>query len=85
MTATVIDGKAFAAKVRSQVADGVAKLKEAHGIIPGLAVVLIGEDPASQIYVRNKGKQTVAAGMQSFEFKLPADTPSWPMRTSRPG
>ena len=74
MTATVIDGKAFAAKVRGQVADGVAKLKEAHGITPGLAVVLVGEDPASQVYVRSKGKMTVEVGMASFEHKLDADT-----------
>ncbi|WP_333714044.1 bifunctional methylenetetrahydrofolate dehydrogenase/methenyltetrahydrofolate cyclohydrolase FolD [Yoonia sp.] len=75
MTATVIDGKAFAAKVRGQVADGVAKLKEAHGITPGLAVVLVGEDPASQVYVRSKGKMTVEVGMASFEHRLDADTP----------
>jgi methylenetetrahydrofolate dehydrogenase (NADP+)/methenyltetrahydrofolate cyclohydrolase len=74
MTATVIDGKAFAAKVRGQVADGVAKLKEAHGITPGLAVVLVGEDPASQVYVRSKGKMTVEVGMASFEHRLEADT-----------
>ncbi|MEO1641294.1 MAG: bifunctional methylenetetrahydrofolate dehydrogenase/methenyltetrahydrofolate cyclohydrolase FolD [Pseudomonadota bacterium] len=74
MTATVIDGKAFAAKVRSQVADGVAKLKEAQGITPGLAVVLVGEDPASQVYVRSKGKMTVEVGMNSIEHKLDADT-----------
>ena len=74
MTATVIDGKAFAAKVRAQVADGVTKLKEAHGITPGLAVVLVGEDPASQVYVRSKGKMTVEVGMASFEHKLEVDT-----------
>lgn len=74
MTATVIDGKAFAAKVRGQVAEHVARLKEVQGIIPGLAVVLVGEDPASQVYVRSKGKQTVEVGMNSYEYKLPADT-----------
>ena len=74
MTATVIDGKAFAAKVRAQVADGVTKLKEAHGIRPGLAVVLVGEDPASQVYVRSKGKMTVEVGMESFEHRLDAAT-----------
>jgi methylenetetrahydrofolate dehydrogenase (NADP+)/methenyltetrahydrofolate cyclohydrolase len=74
MTATVIDGKAFAAKVRGQVAEHVARLKEVHGITPGLAVVLVGEDPASQVYVRSKGKQTVEVGMNSYEHKLPADT-----------
>ena len=69
-----IDGKAFAEGLRARVAAKVAKLKAEHGIVPGLAVVLVGEDPASQVYVRNKGQQTVECGMQSFEFKLPADT-----------
>ncbi|WP_309663347.1 bifunctional methylenetetrahydrofolate dehydrogenase/methenyltetrahydrofolate cyclohydrolase FolD [Tabrizicola sp.] len=71
---TVIDGKAFAARVRAQVAAHVARLVEEHGITPGLAVVLVGEDPASEVYVRNKGVQTVEVGMASFEHKLPADT-----------
>lgn len=74
MTAKVIDGKAFAAKVRAQVAAHVARLKEEQGLTPGLAVVLVGEDPASQVYVRNKGTQTVEAGMASFEHKLPTET-----------
>ena len=74
MTATVIDGKAFAAKVREQVAAHVARLKEEHEITPGLAVVLVGEDPASQVYVRNKGKQTAEVGMASFEHRLDAAT-----------
>ena len=74
MTAMVIDGKAFAAKVRAQVATHVARLKDENGITPGLAVVLVGEDPASQVYVRNKGVQTHEAGMNSFEHKLSADT-----------
>ncbi|RID92634.1 bifunctional methylenetetrahydrofolate dehydrogenase/methenyltetrahydrofolate cyclohydrolase FolD [Gemmobacter lutimaris] len=74
MTAAIIDGKAFAAKVRGEVAAHVARLKEEHGIQPGLAVVLVGEDPASQVYVSSKGKQTVEAGMASFEHKLEADT-----------
>ncbi|WP_413720886.1 bifunctional methylenetetrahydrofolate dehydrogenase/methenyltetrahydrofolate cyclohydrolase FolD [Silicimonas sp. MF1-12-2] len=74
MTATIIDGKAFAATVREKVATHVARLKDEHGITPGLAVVLVGEDPASQVYVRSKGKQTVEAGMKSVEHKLPADT-----------
>lgn len=69
MTAQVIDGKAFSARVRGEVATHVAQLKEAHGITPGLAVVLVGEDPASQVYVRSKGKQTVEAGMNSYEHK----------------
>ncbi|WP_170417557.1 bifunctional methylenetetrahydrofolate dehydrogenase/methenyltetrahydrofolate cyclohydrolase FolD [Ruegeria arenilitoris] len=74
MVAQVIDGKAFAAKVRAQVADQVAKLKEENGITPGLAVVLVGEDPASQVYVRSKGKMTVEVGMNSYEHKLDAAT-----------
>ena len=74
MTATVIDGKAFAAKVREKVAGHVDRLKQAHGITPGLAVVLVGEDPASQVYVRSKGKMTVEVGMASFEHRLDADT-----------
>jgi methylenetetrahydrofolate dehydrogenase (NADP+)/methenyltetrahydrofolate cyclohydrolase len=74
MSATIIDGKAFAAKVRGQVAEHVARLKNDHGITPGLAVVLVGEDPASQVYVRSKGKQTVEVGMNSYEHKLEADT-----------
>lgn len=74
MTATVIDGKAFAAQIRSEVAAGVQALQASHNITPGLAVVLVGEDPASQVYVRNKGKQTVEAGMASFEHKLDAST-----------
>jgi methylenetetrahydrofolate dehydrogenase (NADP+) / methenyltetrahydrofolate cyclohydrolase len=74
MTATIIDGKAFAAKVRAQVAEHVARLKADHGLVPGLAVVLVGEDPASQIYVKNKHAQTIEAGMASFEHRLPSDT-----------
>ena len=74
MSAQIIDGKAFAAKVRGQVAEHVTRIKEENGITPGLAVVLVGEDPASQVYVRSKGKQTVEAGMNSYEHKLDADT-----------
>ena len=74
MAATVIDGKAFAARVRGQVATHVAALKADHGITPGLAVVLVGEDPASQVYVRSKGKMTVEVGMKSVEHKLDMDT-----------
>ena len=74
MAANIIDGKAFAATVREKVAGHVARLKEEHDITPGLAVVLVGEDPASQVYVRSKGKQTVEVGMNSFEHKLDADT-----------
>ncbi|MDG1459852.1 MAG: bifunctional methylenetetrahydrofolate dehydrogenase/methenyltetrahydrofolate cyclohydrolase FolD [Pseudoprimorskyibacter sp.] len=74
MTATRIDGKVFAAQVREQVARHVATLKDQHAITPGLAVVLVGEDPASQVYVRSKGKQTVEVGMKSVEHRLDADT-----------
>jgi methylenetetrahydrofolate dehydrogenase (NADP+)/methenyltetrahydrofolate cyclohydrolase len=74
MTAEIIDGKAFAEGVRARVGTAVATLKEKHGITPGLAVVLVGEDPASQVYVRNKGKQTVEAGMESLEFRMDAST-----------
>ena len=72
--AKIIDGKAFAAGLRERIGVAVAGLKEAHGLTPGLAVVLVGEDPASQIYVRNKTKQTVEAGMLSFEHRLPVET-----------
>ena len=74
MTAQIIDGKAFAATVRGKVATQVAVLTTDHAITPGLAVVLVGEDPASQVYVRSKGKQTVEVGMNSFEHKLEIDT-----------
>lgn len=74
MTAKVIDGKAFAAEVRAKVASHVTRLKEENGITPGLAVVLVGEDPASQVYVRSKGKQTVEVGMNSYEHKLDPET-----------
>jgi methylenetetrahydrofolate dehydrogenase (NADP+)/methenyltetrahydrofolate cyclohydrolase len=74
MTAQVIDGKAFAGKVRGKVAEHVKRLKDQHDLVPGLAVVLVGEDPASQVYVRSKGKQTVEVGMKSVEHKLAADT-----------
>ncbi len=75
MTAKIIDGKAFAAVVRGKVAKHVTRLKDEHGITPGLAVVLVGEDPASQVYVRSKGKLTVEVGMNSYEHKLDAATP----------
>jgi methylenetetrahydrofolate dehydrogenase (NADP+)/methenyltetrahydrofolate cyclohydrolase len=71
--ARIIDGKAFAADLRARIADEVAALKAEHGLTPGLAVVLVGEDPASQVYVRNKGEQTLAAGMHSETHRLPAD------------
>lgn len=72
MAATIIDGKVFAATVREKVASHVDRLKADHGITPGLAVVLVGEDPASQVYVRSKGKMTREVGMTSVEHKLPA-------------
>ncbi len=75
MSARIIDGKAFAAEIRGRVGEEVARLKAEHGITPGLAVVLVGEDPASQVYVRSKGRHTIEAGMNSYEHKLPADTP----------
>ncbi len=74
MSATIIDGKAFAATVRAKVKDHVTRLVSDHGITPGLAVVLVGEDPASQVYVRSKGKATHEAGMKSVEHKLDIDT-----------
>ena len=74
MTARNIDGKAFAAGLRARVAEGAAEIMDKAGRKPGLAVVLVGEDPASAVYVRSKGKATVAAGMESFEHRLSADT-----------
>ncbi|MGB7244863.1 MAG: bifunctional methylenetetrahydrofolate dehydrogenase/methenyltetrahydrofolate cyclohydrolase FolD [Sulfitobacter sp.] len=74
MTAKIIDGKEFAARVRAQVGEHVTRLKNDHGITPGLAVVLVGEDPASEVYVRSKGKMTVEVGMKSVEHKLDTDT-----------
>ncbi len=70
----IIDGKGFAAGLRGRIATAVSQLKSDHDLTPGLAVVLVGEDPASQVYVRNKGKQTVEAGMNSWEHKLDAST-----------
>ncbi|CAL8978963.1 Bifunctional protein FolD protein [Rhodoplanes serenus] len=74
MSARTIDGKAAAEAVRAAVAAEVARLSSAHGLVPGLAVVLVGDDPASAVYVRGKGKATIAAGMRSFEHRLPAET-----------
>jgi methylenetetrahydrofolate dehydrogenase (NADP+)/methenyltetrahydrofolate cyclohydrolase len=70
----IIDGKAFAEGLRGRIAKQIADLKAKHGFVPGLAVVLVGEDPASQVYVRNKAKQTVEVGMVSFEHKLSRET-----------
>ncbi len=74
MTATIIDGKIIAVELRARVAVEVTRLKKEHGLTPGLAVVLVGNDPASEVYVRNKGIATAEAGMNSFEYKLPAET-----------
>jgi methylenetetrahydrofolate dehydrogenase (NADP+)/methenyltetrahydrofolate cyclohydrolase len=73
MTARIIDGKAIAAELRGRVAAEVIGIKRDHGLTPGLAVVLVGNDPASEVYVRSKHKQTQDAGMASFEHRLPAD------------
>ncbi len=75
MTARVIDGKTIAAKVRQEVADGVAALKSEHGITPGITVVIVGDDPASHVYVRSKERAAQQVGMNGSVVKLPADTP----------
>lgn len=75
MTAQIIDGKAIAEALRGRIGAAVADLNAAHAIVPGLAVVLVGEDAASQVYVKNKGIATKQAGMHSFEYRLPEDTP----------
>ena len=74
MAAHLIDGKKIASELRAQIASRVDALKSDHNLTPGLAVVLVGEDPASQVYVRNKGIATKEVGMNSLEFRLPADT-----------
>ena len=71
--AAVIDGKAFSAKLREKVGSEVSRIKTDHGVTPGLAVVLVGDDPASRVYVTSKGKQTVEAGMESFEHRFDDD------------
>jgi len=73
MTAKIINGKAIASELRARVAGEVVRVRREHGLLPGLAVVLVGNDPASEVYVRSKHKQTQHAGMASFEHKLPAD------------
>lgn len=73
MSATIIDGKAYAEGLRARIAGAVKALGQ-QGVAPGLAVVIVGEDPASQLYVKNKARQTVEVGMRSFEHKLPAST-----------
>lgn len=72
--AKIIDGKLFAQNLRTDIARRVAELKDKKNVTPGLAVILVGNDPASEVYVRNKNKQTIEAGMRSFEFNLPAET-----------
>jgi len=74
MATSIIDGKDYASRLRSKLKIAVNDLKEKHKIVPGLAVVLVGNDPASEIYVRNKGIQTKEAGMNSFEYRLPENT-----------
>jgi len=74
MATSIIDGKDYASRLRSKLKIAVNDLKEKHKIVPGLAVVLVGSDPASEIYVRNKGIQTKEAGMNSFEYRLPENT-----------
>ena len=73
MAGTIIDGKASAAKLREKIAAFTATLKSAHGIVPGLATVLVGSDPASEVYVRNKRKTAEAIGFKSVHVELPAD------------
>ena len=74
MTAEIIDGKPIAERVRAEVAEEVARLRSHHGLQPGLAVVLVGDDPASQVYVKSKGEKSLEAGMHSVTHRLPADT-----------
>ena len=73
MTADLIDGKAFAADLRARIAAQVAAMKADHGVTPGLAVVLVGDDPASAVYVRSKGRAVDGAGMNGWQHRLPAD------------
>ncbi|MCF6344654.1 MAG: bifunctional methylenetetrahydrofolate dehydrogenase/methenyltetrahydrofolate cyclohydrolase, partial [Devosiaceae bacterium] len=71
MSANIIDGKAYAANLRERISEHVKNLKNEHNITPGLAVIIVGHDPASQVYVRNKAKQTLEVGMNSFKYDLP--------------
>ena len=75
MTADIIDGKKFAQKLRARIATKVAEIKNFQGDVPGLAVILVGQDPASEVYVRNKARQTSEVGMESFKYILDADVP----------
>ena len=74
MPAHILDGKALAAAIRSEITEATSRLKETHGIVPGLAVVLVGDNPASKIYVRNKEKACLAAGFHTEQHTLPAET-----------
>ena len=74
MSARIIDGKAFATGLRGRVAEVAADLARRTGIVPGLAVILVGDDPASAVYVRNKEKALESAGLRSFDHRLPHDT-----------
>src|SRR5512137_2258456 len=74
MSARIIDGKTISADLRGKVTDAVHRLRRDRGIVPGIAVVLVGENPASEVYVRNKSKAVAEAGMQAFDRKLPATT-----------
>ncbi|MCF4098339.1 bifunctional methylenetetrahydrofolate dehydrogenase/methenyltetrahydrofolate cyclohydrolase FolD [Maritalea mediterranea] len=74
MSAQIIDGKAYAKQLRQRIAEHVDRLKNEHNLTPGLAVVIVGEDPASQVYVNSKSKQTKEVGMNSFKYEMPADT-----------
>ena len=74
MTARIIDGKTIAAELRGRVADAVQGLARDHGLVPGLAVVLVGSNPASEVYVASKTKMTVGSGMRSFDHRLPETT-----------
>ena len=75
MSARIIDGKAAAAKLRARIAEETARLKSTHGLTPGLAVVLVGDDPASDVYVRSKGNDARECGFDAREFRLPGNTP----------
>lgn len=74
MSATILNGKAAASGLRITIAEKITPMKQAHGLVPGLTVILVGDDPASQVYVRLKGKQSKEIGMTSVEHRLPAET-----------
>src|SRR5450830_2119548 len=74
MTARIIDGKAISARLRGKIADEVSRLRAAHGLVPGIAVLQVGDNPASDVYVRTKSKAVAEAGMRAFDRKLPANT-----------